>query len=98
MQAFFLDRSGTNAKPSRTYKATAERDISNIMLQLSTTKANEVDGKLSNALRNFLFGPDDGEDLAGRNIFRGRELGVPTYGGLAECFGLRPNARVRHWT
>eukprot|EP00892_Ulva_mutabilis_P004032 jgi/Ulvmu1/1/UM001_0001.1 len=91
---FFLDKTGSPAAPSVTYKSNANTLLSNIMLQLSTTSANEIDGKLSDALRNFLFGRDMGEDLAGRNIFRGRELGVPTYGGVAECFGLEADATV----
>jgi len=95
MQRFFLDQSGPDSAPSLTYKPNANTLLSNIMLQLSTTKANEVDGKLSDALRNFLFGRDMGEDLAGRNIFRGRELGIPTYGGLAKCYGLEPDPVVR---
>ena len=65
------------------------------MLQLSTTTASEIDGKLSDALRNFLFGRAEGEDLVGRNIFRGRELGVPTYAGVAQCFGLEFDDKVR---
>eukprot|EP00892_Ulva_mutabilis_P000477 jgi/Ulvmu1/1042/UM104_0028.1 len=85
---FFLDKTGADASPTVSYRSDANTVISNIMLQLSTTPAAEIDGKLSDALRNFLFGPDMGEDLAGRNIFRGRELGVPTYGGVAQCFGL----------
>eukprot|EP00892_Ulva_mutabilis_P011613 jgi/Ulvmu1/8824/UM049_0004.1 len=85
---FFLERSGTTSMPRVTYRPDANSVVSNIMLQLSTTVANEIDGKLSDALRNFLFGRDMGEDLAGRNIFRGRDLGVPTYAGVAECFGL----------
>ena len=92
---FFLDKTGPPSRPTVTYKANANSLLSNIMLQLSTTSANEVDGKLSDALRNFLFGRDMGEDLAGRNIFRGRELGVPTYAGVAECFGRTADATVR---
>ena len=92
---FFLDKTGPPNAPSVTYKSNANTLLSNIMLQLSTTSANEIDGKLSDALRNFLFGRDMGEDLAGRNIFRGRELGVPTYAGVAECFGLDADATVR---
>lgn len=89
-------KSGPDDAPSITYRDDAESDITNIMTQLSTTRANEVDGKLSDALRNFLFGHEDAEDLAGRNIFRGRELGIPTYGGLAACFGLEHDATVCH--
>ena len=78
-----------------TYKADAESNIANIMSKLSTTSANEIDGRLSDALRNFLFGRDEAQDLAGRNIFRGRELGVPTYEGMAECYGTTPDPTVR---
>ena len=95
VQDFFLDKSGPVDSPMVTYKADAEDRLCNIMEGLATTRANEIDGKLSDALRNFLFGRSEGEDLAGRNIFRGRDLGVPTYGGLAECYGLKPNAKVR---
>eukprot|EP00892_Ulva_mutabilis_P003698 jgi/Ulvmu1/16/UM001_0017.1 len=91
---FFFDRTGTMEEPEVTYKDGAEADIANIMTKLSTTTANEVDGKLSDALRNLLFGRSDAEDLAGRNIFRGRELGIPTYAGLAKCFGLEYDATV----
>jgi len=35
------------------------------------------------------------EDLVGRNIFRSREVNLPTYAGLAECFGVTPDAQVR---
>ena len=92
---FFTVRSGSASSPSVTYRPNAEALLSDIMLQLSTNAANEIDGQLSDALRNFLFGRDMGEDLAGRNIFRGRDLGVPTYGGVAECFGIPVNAMVR---
>eukprot|EP00892_Ulva_mutabilis_P008880 jgi/Ulvmu1/6364/UM290_0001.1 len=59
---------------------------------LPEVTANEIDGRLSDALRNFLFGRSEGQDLAGRNIFRSRELGLPTYAGMAECFGITPDA------
>ena len=96
MQEFFLRTSGTPDAPTVEYKINAEVQLSSIMWQLALTPANEIDGKLSDALRNNLFGPAEGEDLAGRNIARGRDLGIPTYGGLAECFGLTPDATVRH--
>eukprot|EP00892_Ulva_mutabilis_P006210 jgi/Ulvmu1/3961/UM180_0001.1 len=90
----FLERSGPAGFPSMTYRSNADATLTDIMLQLSTTAANEIDGRLSDALRNVLFGASMGEDLAGRNIFRGRELGVPTYGGVAECFGMPVDATV----
>ena len=89
---FYLVRSGPPSAPTATFREDAEQDFTDIMQALSTTPANEIDGKLSNALRNFLFGA--GEDLAGRNIFRARELGLPTYAGISECFGITPDATV----
>eukprot|EP00892_Ulva_mutabilis_P005677 jgi/Ulvmu1/3481/UM160_0003.1 len=91
-ESFFLQISGTDDAPSVTLKPSAAQDIDDIFTALATTPANEIDGKLSDTLRDFLFGVGEGEDLAGRNIFRGRELGVPTYAGLAECFGIEPDA------
>ena len=85
---FFVEIAGASNSPTVSYRSDANTLLSNIMLQLSTTSANEIDGRLSDALRNLLFGSDMGEDLAGRNIFRGRDLGVPTYAGIAQCFGL----------
>eukprot|EP00892_Ulva_mutabilis_P004587 jgi/Ulvmu1/24/UM001_0025.1 len=94
----FLNKVGPRDRPTVTYRDDAEQKLSNVMRQLSTTSANEIDGRLSDALRNFLFGRDMGEDLAGRNIFRGRELGLPTYSGLAECFGITPDDKVERET
>eukprot|EP00892_Ulva_mutabilis_P006087 jgi/Ulvmu1/3850/UM018_0067.1 len=101
-ESFFLEQTGTADAPSVTYKAGAEAALGNIMTQLATSSANHIDGKLSDALRNFLFGREEGEDLAGRNIAlaaaRGRELGIPTYGGHAECFGTAADASVESTT
>lgn len=94
MQDFFLDISGSANSPQVTYKSNSDSLLTEIMQKLSTTTANEIDGKLSDALRNDLFGHGEGEDLAGRNIFRGRDLGIPTYAGLAECFGIKHDAKV----
>eukprot|EP00892_Ulva_mutabilis_P006084 jgi/Ulvmu1/3848/UM018_0064.1 len=97
-ESFYLERTGPDSAPKVTYKASANDDLADMMHQLASTKANEIDGKLSDALRNFLFGHDEGQDLAGRNIFRGRELGMPTYAGLAECFGTKHDATVESET
>ena len=56
--------------------------------------ANEIDGRISDALRNTLFGAF-GEDLAARNIFRGRDVGVPWYKDIARCHGVEPDAEAR---
>jgi hypothetical protein len=71
------------------YKANA-----NALLEDICTQASALDGKLSNALRNILFGREMQEDLCARNIFRGRDLAMPSYAGVATCFGVTPDATV----
>lgn len=93
MQAFFTDAGGTLDAPTLTLKPDAEQRLTRIIAGLSTTPCKEFDGKMSDALRNMLFAA--GQDLAGRNIFRAREIGVPDYAGLAQCFGVPPDATVR---
>ena len=56
--------------------------------------ANEIDGKFSDTLRNFLFGTVL-EDLFSRNIFRGRDMAVPQYDELTACYGTPEVAGVR---
>eukprot|EP00892_Ulva_mutabilis_P005607 jgi/Ulvmu1/3418/UM016_0037.1 len=97
-EAFFLDHGGSPNAPTVTYKADADTRVTNIMASLASTSANEIDGKLSDALRNLLFGVGELEDLAGRNIFRGRELGIPSYAGLAACYGTSHNPTVEAQT
>lgn len=52
--------------------------------------AQEIDTKIVDDVRSFLFGPpgSDGFDLAALNIQRGRDLGIPTYNGLREALGF----------
>lgn len=55
--------------------------------------AEKVDDKAVDGLRNFLFSGRNlliGEDLFARNIFRGRELGLPTYSQICACYGTVP--------
>ena len=76
------------------YKADADSLLDNIFTQMAGTQASEMDGKMSNALRNILFGSSFQEDLCARNIFRGREMAMPSYAGIATCFGTTPDATV----
>lgn len=91
----------TPAGLSVTFRPDADALIDDLMSNLAASPANELDGQISDALRNSLFGrpsPDNamgGQDLVGRNIFRSREVNLPTYAGLAECFGIPPDAQVR---
>lgn len=55
----------------------------------------EMDSKVINDVRNFLFGPPGsgagGLDLAAININRGRERGLPDFNTVRENFGLAPH-------
>jgi hypothetical protein len=63
-----------------------------ILKYLATDNAQEVDLKLVDGLRNFLFGPPGagGFDLAARNIQRGRDHGLADYNATRRAYGLRP--------
>lgn len=75
-------------------KDDAEDNIELILMGFCTEPSAELDGKMSDALRNAPFGKNFQEDLASRNIFRGRDLSVPSYAGIAKCFGVQPDAQV----
>lgn len=90
MQAFYLKQQ--NGKVA--VKGNAESNIEMILKGLSTEPSAEMDGKMSDALRNVLFGASSQEDLAARNIFRGRDLLLPSYAKIAKCFGVKPDAMV----
>jgi len=63
-----------------------------ILKYLATDNAQEVDLKLVDGLRNFLFGPPGagGFDLAARNIQRGRDHGLADYNTVRRAYGLGP--------
>lgn len=103
LQKVFLDVIGAGGpNPTVTFDVEKGGDklLDKLVSSLATSLANELDGLISDALRNTLFGrptPDNpmgGQDLVGRNIFRSREVNLPTYAGLAECFGITPDAQV----
>lgn len=60
----------------------------------------EIDVKLVDGIRNFLFGPPGagGLDLAALNIQRGRDHGIPSYNQARDMFGLRRAQRFRDIT
>jgi peroxidase len=55
-----------------------------------TSLAQEIDSRLIDDVRNFLFGPPGagGLDLATLNLQRGRDHGLPDYNSLREAYGL----------
>ena len=61
---------------------------------LADRKAQEVDMKVIDDVRNFLFGRpgQGGFDLASLNIQRGRDHGLPGYNQARRDLGLRPAA------
>lgn len=64
--------------------------IDPILKYLASDNAQEVDTKIVDGLRNFLFGPpgSGGLDLASLNIQRGRDNGLADYNTTRAAFGL----------
>jgi len=58
---------------------------------LASQTAQEIDTKVVDDLRNFLFGQPGagGMDLAALNIQRGRDHGLPDYNTLRQAYGLQ---------
>ncbi|MEM7697427.1 MAG: peroxidase family protein [Verrucomicrobiota bacterium] len=68
-----------------------EGGIEPILRGLARQPAQEIDAKLVDDVRNFLFGPpgSGGFDLASLNIQRGREHGIASYNDVRADYGLR---------
>jgi hypothetical protein len=71
----------------------SEYRLASLLTQLAHTHAEAIDGKLTETLRSFLFGPF-GQDLAVRNMWRGIETGLAKYSDLARCFDISPDPEV----
>lgn len=58
----------------------------------ATQVSQEIDTRVIDDLRNFLFGPPGagGLDLASLNLQRGRDHGLPDYNRLRPAYGLPP--------
>ena len=69
-----------------------QANIDLLLRGLATTNAQEIDNKVIDDVRNFLFGPPGagGMDLASLNIQRGRDHGLPDYNTLRQAYGLAP--------
>jgi len=74
--------------------------IEQVLLGLSINKAQEVDTKMTDAVRNFLFGQPGagGMDLAALNIQRSRDHGMPLYNEMRIAYGLSPATSFRDIT
>jgi hypothetical protein len=57
---------------------------------LASDLSQAMDGRLVEDLRNFLFDPPVGQDLAAINVQRGRDLGLPKLNEMREALGLEP--------
>lgn len=67
-----------------------EDGIDNLLRGLASQQCQELDGKIVDALRNFLFGApgSGGLDLASLNIQRGRDHGLVSYNDAREALGM----------
>ena len=72
----------------------APENVDRLLKGASLQTSQEVDVLVVDELRNFLFGPPGagGLDLAALNIQRGRDVGLPTYRGLALNRNIQPPA------
>lgn len=73
-------------------RITEEGGIEPILRGLVMEPQQQIDGKVVDELRNFLFGPPGagGLDLATLNIQRGRDHGLPDYNTIRQGMGLDP--------
>jgi hypothetical protein len=73
-------------------RITREGGIDPVLRGLASQQMEEVDTKVVDDLRSFLFGPpgSGGLDLAALNIQRGRDHGLPDYNTMRVAFGLEP--------
>jgi peroxidase len=64
--------------------------IASLLLGLATQQAQELDNKVVDGVRNFLFGLPGagGFDLASLNIQRGRDHGLADYNSVRRAYGL----------
>ncbi|MCB0320143.1 MAG: peroxidase family protein [Bdellovibrionales bacterium] len=69
-----------------------EGGIDPVLRGLAVQKAQEIDIKVIDDVRNFLFGPPGagGFDLAALNIQRSRDHGLPSYSEMRSMLGLPP--------
>ncbi len=79
---------------------TNEGGIDPILRGLATQPAQEIDTRIVDGVRNFLFGPPGagGFDLASLNIQRGRDHGLPGINEVRKSFGLKPFRQFRDIT
>ena len=69
-----------------------EGGVDPILRGLAAGMSQEIDTRIIDDVRNFLFGPPGagGFDLGSLNIQRGRDHGLPSYNEAREAYGLDP--------
>jgi hypothetical protein len=68
----------------------SQNGIGSVLKYLTSDPSSEIDTKVVNSLRNFLFGPpgSGGLDLVSLNIQRGRDHGLADYNSMRAAYGL----------
>ncbi|MDF1815836.1 MAG: peroxidase family protein [Verrucomicrobiales bacterium] len=89
IEAGNIDLAGAFFNPSA---LTDEGGIAPLLRGLARQPAQQIDTKLVDDVRNFLFGPpgSGGFDLASLNIQRGRDHGLASYNQVRADYGLVP--------
>jgi peroxidase len=82
--AFFL--------PADQFNAFGGADL--FLRHLAADPAQTIDARIVDGLRNFLFDPPAGQDLAAINIERGHDLGLGTLNETRGALGLPPTPRL----
>jgi len=70
----------------------ADSGADGLLRHLTNDASNALDVHIVDDLRNFLFGPTAGLDLAAINLQRGRDLGLGTLNETRTALGLKPYA------
>ncbi len=68
-----------------------QNGIDDLLVGAANSLCNELNTKITDAIRNFLFGAPSGGmmlDLASLNIQRGRDHGIADYNTLRQAYGL----------
>lgn len=76
-------------EPASTFLATSG-GADGFLRNLANDRSNALDVHIIDDLRNFLFSPGEGQDLAAINIQRGRDLGLGTLNETRISLGLDP--------
>jgi len=93
----FLDNDGNEIHDAMELRASffnpgvvSETGIDSILKYLASDNAQEIDTKVVDDVRNFLFGEpgQGGFDLASLNIQRGRDHGIADYNTVRAAYGL----------